>query len=296
MQMAGRSFTSGDGYRYGFNGMERDDEVKGSGNSYDFGARMYDSRLGRWFATDPSEAKYAYLSTYNFSRNNPILFVDPDGKDARVSLTKSNGVTTIKLSTTLRVAKGTSQAQIDQMQSSANKYLNDQKVSLEKDGKQYNIEFEVTVAEGDLMNGDNIVNIGNGRSHAHATGEFKDINTETNTGTMSIDIPNEITLNEGSLVGNTTAHEVLHLFGLADRYRKQKGFSIPDEGYSDDIQGSGTRSAGIDNTEQFKGLIDAVEKKVSMEGSNNITLEKGDQVDNYNISNVDKKQSKVTKF
>jgi hypothetical protein len=34
-------------YRYGFNGMEKDDEVKnGKGNSYDFGARMYDSRLG----------------------------------------------------------------------------------------------------------------------------------------------------------------------------------------------------------------------------------------------------------
>jgi hypothetical protein len=29
------------GYRYGFNGMEKDDEVNGSGNSYDFGERLY---------------------------------------------------------------------------------------------------------------------------------------------------------------------------------------------------------------------------------------------------------------
>ncbi len=39
MQMPGRQF-SGEEYRYGFNGMEKDDELAGEGNSYDFGARM----------------------------------------------------------------------------------------------------------------------------------------------------------------------------------------------------------------------------------------------------------------
>ncbi|MFK7059864.1 hypothetical protein V3Q90_06970 [Flavobacterium oreochromis] len=34
------------GYRYGFNGKE-DDQIKGEGNSYDFGARIYDPRIGR---------------------------------------------------------------------------------------------------------------------------------------------------------------------------------------------------------------------------------------------------------
>ena len=34
-------------YRYGFNGKEMDNELKGEGNSYDFGARMYDPRIGR---------------------------------------------------------------------------------------------------------------------------------------------------------------------------------------------------------------------------------------------------------
>ena len=42
----------GDAYRYGFNGMEKDDEIKGDGNSYDFGARMLDQRLGRWLSID----------------------------------------------------------------------------------------------------------------------------------------------------------------------------------------------------------------------------------------------------
>ncbi|MCU7549877.1 hypothetical protein OCK74_12165 [Chitinophagaceae bacterium LB-8] len=40
-------------YRYGFNGKENDNEVKGDGNSLDFGGRIYDPRLGRWHSTDP---------------------------------------------------------------------------------------------------------------------------------------------------------------------------------------------------------------------------------------------------
>lgn len=67
-------------YRYGFNGMEKDDEVKGTGNSYDFGARMYDSRLGRWLSMDPLTVQYSSLSSYNFVANNPLIYTDPNGE------------------------------------------------------------------------------------------------------------------------------------------------------------------------------------------------------------------------
>ena len=66
-------------YRYGFNGKEKDDGVKGTGNSYNFGERIYDPRLGRWLTTDPHFK--ADLSPYNFAACNPINFIDPDGKD-----------------------------------------------------------------------------------------------------------------------------------------------------------------------------------------------------------------------
>ena len=69
------------GHTYGFNGMENDNEISGAGNSLDFGARMYNSRLGRWFAKDPLEAKYTSLSPYNFVANMPIVAIDPDGRD-----------------------------------------------------------------------------------------------------------------------------------------------------------------------------------------------------------------------
>ncbi len=80
--MPGRKYTSADGYRYGFNGMENDDEVnKGSGNSIDFGARMYDPRIGRWFAVDPLAAKFPAYTPYSFVNNMPIWALDPDGRD-----------------------------------------------------------------------------------------------------------------------------------------------------------------------------------------------------------------------
>jgi RHS repeat-associated protein len=67
-------------YRYGFNGMEKDDAVKGAGNSYDFGARMYDARIGRWLAIDPLFMRFTSTSPYNFVLNSPLMFLDPDGQ------------------------------------------------------------------------------------------------------------------------------------------------------------------------------------------------------------------------
>ncbi|MGD1847124.1 MAG: RHS repeat-associated core domain-containing protein, partial [Salibacteraceae bacterium] len=67
-------------YRYGFNGMERDDEING-GSSYTSHWRGYDPRLGRWLSTDPMEAKYPSMSPYSSNFNNPIVFIDPDGDD-----------------------------------------------------------------------------------------------------------------------------------------------------------------------------------------------------------------------
>jgi RHS repeat-associated protein len=80
--LPGRKWSpaSTDKYRFGFNGKEKDDEVNGDGNSMDFGARINDTRLGRWLSLDPLQAKYPDLSPYNSVGNNPIVFIDPNGK------------------------------------------------------------------------------------------------------------------------------------------------------------------------------------------------------------------------
>jgi RHS repeat-associated protein len=80
MEMPGRKFSSTSGYRYGFNGMENDNEVKGQGNSIDYGARIYDPRLGRWLSTDPLTMDYPWESPYAYHKNSPIVSIDWQGK------------------------------------------------------------------------------------------------------------------------------------------------------------------------------------------------------------------------
>lgn len=68
-------------YRYGFNGMEKDDEIKNlEGSSYDFGARMYDPRIGRFLSRDPKASSYTFMSPYCFAANNPIYLIDENGE------------------------------------------------------------------------------------------------------------------------------------------------------------------------------------------------------------------------
>ncbi|MCB9251555.1 MAG: L,D-transpeptidase family protein [Flavobacteriales bacterium] len=73
--MEGRCWSDG-AYRFGFNGKENDDEIKGEGNFVAYELRIYDSRLGRWFSTDPREREYAWQSTYSYFNNSPIAIVD----------------------------------------------------------------------------------------------------------------------------------------------------------------------------------------------------------------------------
>ena len=68
-----------DAYRYGFQGQERDDEVKGRGNAYNYKYRMHDPRLGRFFAVDPLAPKYPHNSSYAFSENRTTDGIDLEG-------------------------------------------------------------------------------------------------------------------------------------------------------------------------------------------------------------------------
>ncbi len=79
MVMPERSFSY-QNYEFGFNGKLKDDEVKGIGNSYDFGARIYDSRLDRWLSVDPLQQEYPGISPFAFALNTPIQALDPDGR------------------------------------------------------------------------------------------------------------------------------------------------------------------------------------------------------------------------
>jgi RHS repeat-associated protein len=79
MMMPGRTYSAQTGYRYGFNGKENDNEVKGEGNQQDYGMRIYDPRLGRFLSVDPIASSYPQLTPYQFASNSPIWGVDLDG-------------------------------------------------------------------------------------------------------------------------------------------------------------------------------------------------------------------------
>ncbi|MEN9421470.1 MAG: hypothetical protein RLZZ107_946, partial [Bacteroidota bacterium] len=78
MELDGRT-VSLEGYRYGFQNQEKDDEIKGEGNYINFKYRGYDPRLGRFSQCDPLKKKYPHNSTYAFSENRVIDGLEFEG-------------------------------------------------------------------------------------------------------------------------------------------------------------------------------------------------------------------------
>jgi RHS repeat-associated protein len=85
MQLSGRhseilnAYQLSSGYRYSFNGMESDKEVKGEKNSYTTEFRQYDPRVGRWLSIDPLTK--AHESVYVAFANSPLFITDIGGAD-----------------------------------------------------------------------------------------------------------------------------------------------------------------------------------------------------------------------
>jgi RHS repeat-associated protein len=77
--MSGRQYAAQSQYRYGMNGKEKDDEVDGGGNTYNYGFRIYDARLGRFLSVDPLTKGYPWYTPYQFAGNKPIVAIDLDG-------------------------------------------------------------------------------------------------------------------------------------------------------------------------------------------------------------------------
>ncbi len=69
-------------YRYGFQGQEKDDELKGEGNSINFTYRMHDPRVGRFFALDPLAKVFHWNSPYAFSENRVIDAFELEGAES----------------------------------------------------------------------------------------------------------------------------------------------------------------------------------------------------------------------
>jgi RHS repeat-associated protein len=79
-------------YRFGFNGQMQDNEFAGKDGAHlNFGERIFDSRIAKWLSLDPLQSQYPDLSPYNFCANNPLLFIDIDGREIWIVFQSSDG-------------------------------------------------------------------------------------------------------------------------------------------------------------------------------------------------------------
>jgi len=95
LSMPGRSF-SGTGYRYGFNGKEKDDNGEWGATHYDYGFRIYNPSIAKFLSVDPLTKSYPMLTPYQFASNTPIRAIDLDGLEAASFQFEIRGMAGIK--------------------------------------------------------------------------------------------------------------------------------------------------------------------------------------------------------
>lgn len=82
--MPGRKYEAQSGYRYGFNGKEKDKDMN-SLTVYDYGLRIYNPGIGKFLSVDPLTKEYPWNSTYAFAENDVIRCVDLDGGERKLA-------------------------------------------------------------------------------------------------------------------------------------------------------------------------------------------------------------------
>ena len=225
MVMPNRNEDDGSSYRYSFQGQEKDDEIKGEGNSVNYKYRMHDPRVGRFFAVDPLASKYPYNSPYAFSENRIIDKIELEGLEATSTTTiNSDGTTEIKITVKIGVYTNSTtmtQEQLDKVINKATGILesglvsNDGTVTITTD-IQYvqndpSIPIQIEFVDGHVTHGANTAN-----PTPRPPGVIGTTNEIGNTNDNRVEVlvrgANET---EEAFMARTLAHETGHVLGLA---------------------------------------------------------------------------------
>jgi len=226
-----------------------------------FGARYYSSGLSVWLSVDALAGKYPDISPFIYCASNPIILIDPDGNDGRITFIENENGSggTIKIESTIHVYGRNAKIAVKNANKKFKELKNNPTI-VEMDGKRYNVEIDVNYVysseldklgkdinkltdkeinsiEG-FKDGDNILQIGVPKGGGE-------------TGIVGLSGVGDKVASSYSEAPVDLIHESLHSLGLFDTY---KGSSTPKKGFEKDIMTLGVERGQEINQHHFSEL------------------------------------------
>ncbi len=186
-----------------------------------------------FISVDPHAEKYYSISPYAYCKGNPVNIIDRDGKDATIIIKDGKIIVQANIILYSKDGKVDSKTVSNfqkQIVSAWSKDKNGNARTYTKDGKTYQVSFDVKITAGSS----NLANENN-RNYDGKNNYIQVVNGNDNTVRSKVEGTNSGVWASGT---NEAYHEFGHLLGLQDRYTDTANGSKPNSGYEGNVMGS----------------------------------------------------------